>query len=110
MVGNAVLYLPEPLNRVDESGSEGTVRSGGVWICFLLIASYCCNSPESRDVSASQHAARNQHSRVTRHTVYDDMMAERRGSGRMVAENANMQREVSKLEGEAARPARRSQS
>lgn len=57
MLGRAMLSLLKPLKEAGDGALEIKVKDGAIRICFLMIASYCCQISEARDTSADRHGA-----------------------------------------------------
>lgn len=64
LLGRAFSPLLKPLKNVAESGFQADVKDVEMRNFFSMIASYCCNLFEAKDVFAARHSAGRRQTRV----------------------------------------------
>ena len=55
IIHEALHDILHPLSKASCTGFEVRPSTGGIWTCYPRIVSYCCDIPESKDISCVKH-------------------------------------------------------
>lgn len=78
--------------------------------CLQMITTYCCHVLEAKEMLTGQQGAGRQHLCVQWHRLYEDMVMDKEGSNRVVAETEKNGRRVKEWQEEAGSLAGRDHS
>lgn len=92
IVGQAISSLLKQLKEAAQGRFEIKVRGGEIGNCFPMIASYCCDIPESKNIFAIRQRAGRRQSCVVCHSTYEDRVRGKKISSRMVIKTKSTSR------------------